>query len=145
MAKEKEKKVAVTNEDNVMDQIRENNLLGEKHVKAAIESIEKEEDEDKKKKAITMICIAKYNNLKALLNLRARRREEQATKSYLTKTKEVLDQTLSAKITPNEYEKKKKELQEENREAVNKSNKQYREEIEELRSSFLGKYEYYWD
>ena len=145
MAKEKEKKVAVTNEDNVMDEIRNGNSLGEEHVKAAMASIKDDENEDKKNKAITAICIAKYNNLKALLNLRARRREEQATKNYLTKTKDVLDQVLTGKITPNEYKKKRNELQEENRKAVNESNKQYREEIEELRDSFLGKYEYYWD
>ena len=145
MAKEKKEQVAVTNEDNVMDEIRKGNLLKEKNVTAALEEIEKETNEEQKRSAKLMICIAHYNNKKALLNLRARRREEQATKNYLTKTKDVLDQVLAGKITPNAYKKKRNELQEENREAINKSNKQYREELEELRKSYVGKYEYYWD
>ena len=83
MAKETKKaagnEVAVT-EENVLDQIKNGNLMKEANVKAAIDEIEKQKDEKQKNEAMNMICTAKYSNSKALLELRARRREEKNTK-----------------------------------------------------------------
>ena len=149
MAKENKKQetatVTATSEENVMDVIKTGNLLKESNVAAALAEIEKEKDEKQKQEAKEMICIAQYNNLKALLQLRARRREERATKEFLSKTKEVLDQVLAGKLTPNEYKAKKNELEEQKRKACADSDTEFRKESLELQSSYEGKYRYYWD
>ena len=149
MAKDNKKQetatVAATSEENVMDVIKTGNLLKESNVAAALAEIEKEKDEKQKQEAKEMICIAQYNNLKALLQLRARRREERATKEFLSKTKEILDQVLAGKLTPNEYKAKKNELEEQKRKACNESDSELRKESTELQSSYEGRYRYYWD
>ena len=148
MAKETKKPastaVAVT-EDNVMEQIKNGNLLKEANVKAAIEEIEKQKDDKQKKEAMDMICTAKYSNSKALLELRARRREEKNNKEFLTATKNVLDEVLGGKITPTDYKKKREDLREEFRKKNRESDNQLREEMQELRESFEGRWQYWWD
>lgn len=148
MAKETKKaagnEVAVT-EENVLDQIKNGNLMKETNVKAAIDEIEKRKDEKQKNEAINMICAAKYSNSKALLELRARRREEKNTKEYLTKTKELLDSVLAGKITPTEHKNKRDELREEFRKKNRESDNQLTEEMQELRNSFEGRWQYWWD
>lgn len=136
--------VAVT-EDNVMEQIKNGNILAEANVKAAIEEIQKQKDEKQKKEAMNMICRAKYLNNKALLELRARRREEKNNKEYLTETKNILDEVLGSKITPIEYKKKCEDLREEFRKKNRESDKQLSEEMQELRESFEGRWQYWWD
>lgn len=148
MAKETKKpasEVAVATEENVMEQIKNGNLLKESNVKAAIEEIEKRKDEKQKQEAIDMICVAKYQNSKALLELRARRREEKNNKEFLTATKEVLDEVLGGKITPVNYRKKRAELREEFRKKNRESDTQLSEEMQELRESFEGRWQYSWD
>ena len=149
MAKDTKKQetanVAATSEENVMDVIKTGNLLKESNVAAALAEIEKEKDEKQKQEAKEMICVAQYNNLKALLQLRARRREERATKEFLSKTKEVLDQVLAGKLTPNEYKAKKNELEEQKRKACTESDAELRKESIELQNSYEGRYRYYWD
>ena len=148
MAKETKKPasaaVAVT-EDNVMEQIKNGNILAEANVKAAIEEIQKQKDEKQKKEAMDMICRAKYLNNKALLELRARRREEKNNKEYLTETKNILDEVLGGKITPTEYKKKCDDLREEFRKKNRESDNQLSEEMQELRESFEGRWQYWWD
>lgn len=148
MAKETKKPastaVSVT-EDNVMEQIKNGNILAEANVKAAIEEIQKQKDEKQKKEAMDMICRAKYLNNKALLELRARRREEKNNKEYLTETKNILDEVLGGKITPIEYKKKCDDLREEFRKKNRESDKQLSEEMQELRESFEGRWQYWWD
>lgn len=148
MAKETKKpasEVVVVTEDNVMEQIKNGNLLKEANVKAAIEEIEKQKDDKQKKEAIDMICTAKYSNSKALLELRARRREEKNNKEFLTATKNVLDEVLGGKITPTDYKKKREDLREEFRKKNRESDNQLREEMQELRESFEGRWQYWWD
>lgn len=147
MAKETKKaatEVAIT-EDNVIEQIKSGNMLKESNVQAAIVEIEKQKDEKQKKDAMDMICVAKYNNIKALLELRARRREEKATKAYLSETKKVLDDALAGKITPTDYKKKRSELKETCRKEQRESNRILDEELTELQNSFEGRYSYWWD
>lgn len=148
MAKETKKaagnEVAVT-EENVLDQIKNGNLMKEANVKAAIDEIEKQKDERQKNEAMNMICTAKYSNSKALLELRARRREEKNTKEYLTKTKELLDRVLTGKITPTEHKKQRDDLREEFRKKNRESDNQLTEEMQELRNSFEGRWQYWWD
>lgn len=147
MAKETKKAATevATTEDNVMEQIKSGNMLKESNVQAAIAEIEKQKDEKQKKDAMDMICVAKYNNIKALLELRARRREEKATKAYLSETKKVLDDTLAGKITPTDYKKKRSELKETCRKEQRDSNRILDEELTELQNSFEGRYSYWWD
>jgi hypothetical protein len=147
MAKETKKAATevATTEDNVMEQIKSGNMLKESNVQAAIAEIEKQKDEKQKKDAMDMICVAKYNNIKALLELRARRREEKATKAYLSETKKVLDDALAGKITPTDYKKKRSELKETCRKEQRDSNRILDEELTELQNSFEGRYSYWWD
>lgn len=148
MAKETKKpasEVAVATEENVMEQIKNGNLLKESNVKAAIEEIEKQKDAKQKKEAMDMICTAKYQNSKALLELRARRREEKNNKEFLTATKELLDEVLGGKITPTDYKKKRDDLREEFRKKNRESDSQLSEEMQELRESFEGRWQYWWD
>lgn len=147
MAKETKKAATevATTEDNVMEQIKSGNMLKESNVQAAIAEIEKQKDEKQKKDAMDMICVAKYNNIKALLELRARRREEKATKAYLTETKKILDDALAGKITPTDYKKKRSELKETCRKEQRDSNRILDEELTELQNSFEGRYSYWWD
>ena len=147
MAKETKKAATevATTEDNVMEQIKSGNMLKESNVQAAIAEIEKQKDEKQKKDAMEMICVAKYNNIKALLELRARRREEKATKAYLSETKKVLDDALAGKITPTDYKKKRSELKETCRKEQRDSNRILDEELTELQNSFEGRYSYWWD
>ena len=148
MAKETKKLAStavVVTEDNVMEQIKNGNILAEANVKAAIEEIQKQKDEKQKKEAMDMICRAKYLNNKALLELRARRREEKNNKEYLTETKNILDEVLGGKITPIEYKKKCEDLREEFRKKNRESDKQLSEEMQELRESFEGRWQYWWD
>ena len=147
MAKETKKAATevATTEDNVMEQIKSGNMLKESNVQAAIAEIEKQKDEKQKKDAMDMICVAKYNNIKALLELRARRREEKATKAYLSETKKVLGDALAGKITPTDYKKKRSELKETCRKEQRESNRILDEELTELQNSFEGRYSYWWD
>lgn len=148
MAKETKKpasEIVVVTEDNVMEQIKNGNLLKEANVKAAIEEIEKQKDNKQKKEAMDMICTAKYSNSKALLELRTRRREEKNNKEFLTATKNVLDDVLGGKITPTDYKKKREDLREEFRKKNRESDNQLREEMQELRESFEGRWQYWWD
>lgn len=128
-----------------MEQIKNGNILAEANVKAAIEEIQKQKDEKQKKEAMDMICRAKYLNNKALLELRARRREEKNNKEYLTETKNILDEVLGGKITPTEYKKKCDDLREEFRKKNRESDNQLSEEMQELRESFEGRWQYWWD
>lgn len=148
MAKETKKsasEVVTITEENVIDQIKNGNLLKESNVKAALEEIEKQKDEKQKKEAMNMICVAKYQNSKALLELRARRREEKNNKEFLTTTKNILDEVLGGKITPVDYNKKRDDLRENFRKKNRESDAQLSEEMQELRESFEGRWQYWWD
>ena len=128
---------AETSEENVLDVIKKGNLLQEKNVADALAEIEKETNDKKKEDAKSMILQSQYNNLKALLQLRSRRREEKATKEYLTKTKELLDSALAGKITPAEYKVKKDELKQEMRKQCADSDNTYQNELKELHQLYL--------
>ena len=148
MAKETKKAAGnevVVTEENVLDQIKNGNLMKESNVKAAIDEIEKQKDEKQKNEAMNMICAAKYSNSKALLELRARRREEKNTKEYLTKTKELLESVLAGKITTTEHKKQRDDLREEFRKKNRESDNQLTGEMQELRNSFEGRWQYWWD
>ena len=147
MAKDvkKQETGAETSEENVLDVIKKGNLLQEKNIADALAEIEKETNDKRKEEAKTMILQSQYNNLKALLLLRSRRREDKATKEYLTKTKELLDSALAGEITPAKYKVKKNELTQEMRKQCTESDNVYQNELKELHNSYAGRYAYWWD
>lgn len=154
MAKEQKKaaekaegKLVELNEENVQDEVRNGNLLKDKNVQAALEKIQKEEDEHQVNEAQNMIMCAKYINTKELFQTRARRREAKITKETLAKCTEVLNDVLAGKVTPIEYRDKKREIMKKKEEEFRESDKQLRTDLEELRNSFTGRYQYQaeWD
>jgi hypothetical protein len=146
-AKKEKTSTVELNEENVKDQVKAGNLLKDTNVQTALENIKKKEDERQVREATNMIMCAKYVNTKELLQLRARRREEKATKEALTKSKELLDKALAGEITPTEYKTEKDKLSEEKRKAIQESNKELDSDMRELRNSYTGEYRYMaeWD
>lgn len=149
MAKNEEKKKGgheiTSTEENVMELIRKGNLIDEEVIKLGDEKDDEEEKERKIKAYRRAKNKAKYLNLKALLQLRARRREEKATKSWLESTKVLFDDLCAGKTTPNEYEEQRTEAAKARRKAMDESSKQLNKEIEELRDQFPGYWQYEWD
>lgn len=145
MAKKDETKKAApqieeATSENIMEQIRSNNLMKEANVVAALENIKKEEDEQQQREAQSMICKAKYRNAKTLIQLRTRRREEKITKETLTKTTNLLNEVLAGKITPTEYNDRCREIRREADKATRESNEEEKKNMDELRKSFIGNY-----
>lgn len=135
----------VIDENNVLDNIKNANKMPE----GLADEVQKEiaEEEKNKKKSILKSAILKasYWNMKELLQLRQRRREEKITKEALARSKDSLDKLKAGEITPNEYEDALKASQKTKSDAVSESNKSFRKELDELRSSLAGEYVWDWD
>lgn len=131
--------------ENIMDTVKAKNLQNESTVKAALDEIEKETDEKKKREAKHAILKCQYRNAKALISLRQRRAEEKVTKEHLTDTKTVLDEFLGGKLTPIEMEKKSQEIDKKEREAMNKISNEFNDNIRELRNAYPGHWCWEWD
>lgn len=132
----------VVNEENVVEQVKAGNLLKDKNVSAALDEIEKEQDEARKREAKDAIMCAKYINTKELINLRARRAEEKITKAALAKSKDLLDQLLGGKITPSEYKNLRKDATKEKSDAMSKADEELVKNMNELRRSYTGQWKY---
>lgn len=148
MAKDKEKKVAnevATTEENVMEEIRKGNLIDEEVIKLGDEKDNEEEKERKVMEYRRAKNKAKYQNFKALLQLRARRREEKATKQWLNDTKTLFDDLCAGKITPVEYEEKRREALKNKNKAFTESSDALRKETKELQHQFPGYWCYDWE
>lgn len=148
MAKEKKEKVQeqqTPDVENVMDIVRKGNLIDEEVIKLGDEKDDQEATERKVRAYREAKNQAKYSNLKDLLTLRARRREEKITKDKLTASKELFDDLCAGKITPNEYEAKRKESQKDIKKRFDESNNQLQKEIEELKEQFNGYWLWSWD
>lgn len=147
MAKEEKKKAAAvaTTEDTVMDVIRKGNLLDEEVIKLGDEKDNEEEKERKVREYRRAKNKAKYQNFRALLQLRARRREEKATKKWLDDTKTLFDDLCAGKTTPVEYEEKRCEALKEKNKAFRESDETLRKEINELQHQFPGYWCYEWE
>lgn len=146
--KENEKKggeVMNSTEDNVMEVIRKGNLIDEEVIKLGDEKDNKEEQERKIRAYRQAKNKAKYQNFKALLQLRARRREEKVTKEWLTKTKELFDDLCAGKITPAEYEELRTEAAKTRNKNMDEARKELEKEVRELRDQFPGYWCYDWE
>lgn len=142
-------------EDNVIDEIRNKNIGEANIAELAKQQLKDEQNkrliEEKKRK----IAEAEYINLKARLMLRARRREANATKDYLKETKELLNQltgytndkgeVVAPTLTIFQYEEKRREITKKKNEAFRDSDRQYSDELKELRFQYPSYYCYEWD
>lgn len=162
MAKEKEKKEVQTEEQ--LD-FKVNNRVDEQSlVEAAVADMNKDKAETKKGKIKVAIGVATYNNVKTRAELRARRREDDITKEKLECTKKLLERLIGFEteivngclvatktkckepvLTPLEYKEERKKLDEEIRKKISESNKILDKDLRELRDSYEGRYEWWWD
>lgn len=148
MAKKEDQKKAAEqqlNVENVMDVVRNGNLIDEEVIKLGDEKDDQEAKERKVREYRRAKNQSKYSNLKDLLTLRARRREEKITKEKLGISKELFDDLCAGKITPNEYEEKRKESLNEIKKKFDESEKQLHKEIQELQEQFPGYWSWEWD
>lgn len=142
-----------------------NNLVNEPAlVEAAMANIKKNKDEKKTQEIETAIGMATFDNLKTRAELRARRREDDITKEKLDGTKVLLERLIGFEceikdgclvptknkckepaLSPVEYKDAKKELQKEIDKKISESNKQLDKDMREIRNSYEGRYQYWWD
>jgi len=158
----KETKPAV---DQQKDENSPNNLVNEPAlVEAAMANIKKNKDEKKTREIEEAIGMATFDNLKTRAELRARRREDIITKEKLDGTKVLLERLIGFEceikdgclvptknkckepaLSPVEYKDAKKELQKEIDKKISESNKELDKDMREVRSSYEGRYQYWWD
>ena len=161
MAEKKETKTAQAEEND----FKVNNLINEPSlVEAAMADLKKDKDEKKKSEIKSAIGMATYHNSKTRAELRARRREDDITKEKLGGTKVLLERLIGFEteikdgclvptktkckepaLTPTEYREEKKKLEEEIRKKISESDKQLHKDLEEIRNSYEGRYQYWWD
>lgn len=147
------------------DENAPNNLVNEPAlVEAAMANIKKSKDEKKTQEIETAIGMATFDNLKTRAELRARRREDDITKEKLDGTKVLLERLIGFEceikdgclvptknkckepaLSPVEYKDAKKELQKEIDKKISESNKQLDKDLREVRNSYEGRYQYWWD
>jgi hypothetical protein len=100
MAKEKKTETApvVANQaytvENVIDELKKGNLMDQTLTKQVKDKIKQEQDELKANELKERILKASYRRIRALLQLRARRRESEITKERLQRS-EILEDKLS--------------------------------------------------
>jgi len=142
-----------------------NNMVNEPAlVEAAMANIKKGKDEKKTREIEEAIGMATFNNLMTRAKLRARRREDDITKEELDGTKVLLERLIGFEceikdgclvptknkckepaLSPAESKDAKKELQKEIDKKISESNKILDKDMREIRSSYEGRYQYWWD
>ena len=147
------------------DDFKKGNLVNETGlVEAAMADLKKDKDEKKVEEIKCAIARATYVNSKVRAQLRARRREDNITKEKLTATKELLEQLIGFEteikdgcleptktkcklpaITPSEFDKKLKELNDRIAKKIEESNRQLEEDLKEIRNSYEHRYANWWD
>ena len=138
MAKENKKAPEATTEvtaENVMEQIRNKNLMPEGIAEEVTKEIEEEERNAKKSDLKDAILRASCENCNALISLRKQRHEEKHLKTYLEKTKSLLDDLKTGKLTVVEYNKAIQSAKDEKRKGYDEVQKEYSDNIKELRNS----------
>ena len=161
MAEKKDKNNA--EQKSVTEEIISKNLIGNKAVDDALAEIAKEKDDRKKSEAKRALCIGTYFNQKTRLQLQQRRREDDITKEKLEASKKLLERLIGFeteikdgslvptktkidekdRLTPVQFEKETRTLDEETRKKFLESNKTFEDAVRELRDSYEGKYRYY--
>lgn len=166
MAENKTKKGAAAEkkeEKGVVAEIISDKLIDDKAVKAALEEINKEKDDRKKKAAKKALCIATYFNRKTRLQLLQRRSEDVITKEKLDASKKLLERLIGfeteikdgilvptdkkvpaeERLTSTQLEEEAKKLNDEMDKKFREADKEYTNAVRELRDSYEGEYRYY--
>ena len=146
------------------DDFKAGNLVNEPSlVEAAMADLKKDKDEKKKREIKDAIGMATFVNSKTRAELRARRREDDITKEKLDGTKKLLERLIGFEteikdgclvptknkckepaLTPNEYREEKRKLEEDIEKKISESNRQLRKDLDEIKSSYEGRYQYWW-
>lgn len=160
--KTKEEKKVATEEKN---DFKINNRVDEQSlVEKAVADMKKDQDEEKVREIKSAIGVATYQNVKTRAELRARRREDDITKEKLDGTKKLLERLIGYEteivngrlvptktkckepaLTPTEYKEEKRKLKETIQKKIQESDKELSKDLEELRNSYEGRYQYWWD
>lgn len=147
------------------DDFKAGNLVNEPSlVEAAMADLKKDKDEKKKREIKDAIGMATFVNSKTRAELRARRREDDITKEKLDGTKKLLERLIGfeteikdgclvptknkckeSALTPTEYKDEKKKLEEDIRKKIQESDKELDKDLREIRNSYEGRYQYWWD
>ena len=147
------------------DDFKVGNLVNEPDlVEAAMADLKKDKDEKKKREIKDAIGMATFVNSKTRAELRARRREDDITKEKLDGTKKLLERLIGVEteikdgclvptktkckepaLTPTEYKDEKRKLEEEIRKKIQESNSELDKDLREIRNSYEGRYQYWWD
>lgn len=141
-----------TTVDNVVEQLKKQNLVTDVADKAA-ESIKQDEEKRKVEELKQVIKCANYLRIRELLNVRKDRAKSKITLDILKKRQELLarlvgkndDGTAVAddqRITPNEFKDLSKKIDEDQRKQMNDLNTEFDKHISELQSAYPG-YWYY--
>lgn len=91
--------------DNVMDSLRKGNLMQMTLTKQVQEDIQKEKDERKAEALKLRVLKASYRRIQKLLQLRARRRENEITLDTLKKSELLEDSLAGFILTPDKIKK----------------------------------------
>ena len=164
MEEKKEEKKVEQAQESTTDSIRTGNQITDKAIEDALQEINKEKDDKKKRAAKRQLCIATYVNRKTLLQLQQRRREDKITKEKLEASKSLLERLLGVecevkdgecipnpkkkidaklRLTPTEHETETKKMEEEFSKKRAESDKEFDTAMRELRNSYEGEYRHY--
>lgn len=132
--------------DTSFENLKKGNLVSENVNQKALEEIAKSREEEMTKKAKSAICEAEYNNLKTVIVLRDQRRCARVAKQLAVDSKNLLNSLVGytdekgkfvpGTLTPNEYEKKRDEMNEAANKELRESSRIFNEEMAELNIKF---------
>lgn len=139
-----------TTVDNVVEQLKKNNLVTDVADKAA-ESIKQDEEKRKIDELKGVIKCAGYLRTRELLNVRKDRAKSKITLSILKERQELLARLVGKnddgtevaedqRITPNQFKDLSKKIDDDQRKQMNELNSEYDGHMDELRSAYPG----YW-
>lgn len=127
-----------TTVENIEEQIKSGNKFNEDLAEKAKKRNSERDEERKVAELAEVQSSARYCNKRELLELKKRRKEEKATKECLDKTKNLLDDLESGKITKNEYKDKISEAYKEKFKAFDEIDKWFNGLVNELKNGFDG-------
>lgn len=146
MAKnEKKNGMMEVTDESVMDQIKNANKFSEDIVKTADEIKDKEERERRARELNEIRDRATYYNLKSVLQTRLINKHKRATDAFREKTRDLLSDVISGKLTATEYTEAIAKAVSETNSVISEGQKDYNTGIQELRNKFPNGNWYEWD
>lgn len=123
-------------ESNIEEQIKKTNSLGKDFFDKAAEELANSRKEIAVNEAKEIISRSEYTNGYALLQLRYQRKKEKVVKSFLDKTKTLLEETREGKYTKIEHDKKYNEAINERQKAIDEAKAEFNTAVKELKRNF---------